>query len=726
VAQPQPSFAARVQRLLDLSIFALVTVSFFSLAATGKLDIFSTAVVTVAILVRGYFFAKQLEPKLSVRSTTRLTIAYAFIYIADFFALSGGFVPATVHLVLFLLVAKLFSVHRDRDRVYLALIAFMMMLAAAILTIDSFYLGAFVIFSLVAIVAFIAMEMHRSVAGSTVAAEARVHRLGRLVTAVAFMLIVSILALTPFLFFALPRVSAGRLSQFAQQNAFTTGFGDEVMLGQIGQIQQSDSVVMRAQFDRTPPADLKWHGVTLSQFDGRRWFNRRVDERQFVYRGSLDATFSFTRPEARRVLDGIATPDPQLAEKLRAGSSRYVSYRVNLEPIGANLFFYPSRLISIRGSAARDYMLTSNAVLTYRDPGSYVVRSYAGISLVGVPSEPSIVSRESDPALGEYLELPKMDARVAALARSITAQDATPFAKARSIEEYLRTRYGYTLEMAASSDPIPFFLFERRKGHCEYFASAMAVMLRSIGVPARIVNGFRNGEQSDITGSYLIRGKDAHSWVEAYIPGGGWIEFDPTPSGDPPAKNIWTRIALYIDAAREFWGDWVINYDFSHQNLLAEMSTNSVRSTAIAFWRAMDRRYWRVIGTIQGWLLRRGQVSSLSSGMFQLIALVAFVCAAAAAWWRHRRRQRTLASLPPAGLASVLFARLLKRAARKGIAKPPAHTARAWAVSVQPGPLRGAISAFVEEYEKARFGASGESCAKLPKLYEEVEELLKK
>jgi hypothetical protein len=337
-----------------------------------------------------------------------------------------------------------------------------------------------------------------------------------------------------------------------------------------------------------------------------------------------------------------------------------------------------------------------------------------------------VASRESEPALGEYLELPRMDARVAALAESITRRDSTPFAKARSIEQYLRTQYGYTLEMAASSDPIPFFLFERKKGHCEYFASAMAVMLRSLGIPARIANGFRNGEQSDITGSYLIRGKDAHSWVEAYIPGGGWIEFDPTPSGDPPAKTIWARVALYIDAAREFWGDWVINYDFSHQNLLAEMSTNSARRNAIAFWRDMERRYWRVIAAIQAWM-RPGEKNVSSSLLpFEVMAASALLCGAGLLWWRQLRRRQTLAAMPPAGIASIWFARLLKRAARRGIAKPASRTARSWADSVDPEPLRGALRAFVDEYEKARFGASQESCAKLPDLYEELDELLKK
>jgi hypothetical protein len=254
----------------------------------------------------------------------------------------------------------------------------------------------------------------------------------------------------------------------------------------------------------------------------------------------------------------------------------------------------------------------------------------------------------------------------------------------------------------------------------------MAVMLRAIGIPSRIVNGFRNGERSDITGSYLIRARDAHSWVEAFIPGRGWVEFDPTPTGDPPPKTFWSRVNLYVDAAREFWGDWVINYDFGHQNVLAELTTTNVRSTLASAWRAMDRRYWRLIGTIQSWVQRSTHPESFAvSGNTSLfVSTVAISLAAVGLWFRRRRRTRT--SLAPENAASVWLQRLLKRMARKGFAKAPAQTATSWASTVHHEPLRAKLQEFVREYEKARFGTSQESAERLPALYEEIEEVLKR
>ena len=128
------TFRAEIDRLLDVSLFALVVVAFIAIAGTGKLDLFSLAAVVLAILVRAYLFFRRSDRQLSVATTTKLTVAYVFVYAADYLLLSGSFITATVHLVLFVLVVKLFSVHRDRDRMYLAVISFLMLLSAAILT----------------------------------------------------------------------------------------------------------------------------------------------------------------------------------------------------------------------------------------------------------------------------------------------------------------------------------------------------------------------------------------------------------------------------------------------------------------------------------------------------------------------------------------------------------------------------------------------------------------
>jgi len=131
-----------------------------------------------------------------------------------------------------------------------------------------------------------------------------------------------------------------------------------------------------------------------------------------------------------------------------------------------------------------------------------------------------------------YLQLPEnLDPRIPQLARKITATADNSYDKSIVLESYLRRNFGYTLNLSGKpgADPLAQFLFVTKAGHCEYFASAMAVMLRTLGIPSREVNGFLPGQFNDLAGDYIVRGSDAHSWVEAYFPGSGWITFDPTP-----------------------------------------------------------------------------------------------------------------------------------------------------------------------------------------------------
>ena len=166
------------------------------------------------------------------------------------------------------------------------------------------------------------------------------------------------------------------------------------------------------------------------------------------------------------------------------------------------------------------------------------ISRYQADSMLPVPrraKSPANAANKYPPAIFEnYLQVPGLDPRVRALATEITANVSSPFEKASAMESYLETHYVYTLELpkVMASDPVADFLFVRRQGHCEYFASAMAIMLRSIGIPSRLVNGFSGGEFNDLTSQYILRARDAHSWVEAYIPGQGWTTFDPTAAGD--------------------------------------------------------------------------------------------------------------------------------------------------------------------------------------------------
>src|SRR5262249_21995396 len=256
---------------------------------------------------------------------------------------------------------------------------------------------------------------------------------------------------------------------------------------------------------------------------------------------------------------------------------KLILYRVLMEPVGNNIFF----LASIPRTLGGDYRLIAvdaGEGISNAD-SSHPINWYQATSDLSAASADKlrIAGEQYPPLLAErYLQLPRLDPRISPLAHDITRTANNNYDRARLLETYLRTHYGYTLQLSRrpTHDPLAEFLFERRQGHCEYFASSMAVFFRVLGIPSRVVNGFQTGEFNDVSGEYIVRASDAHSWVEAYFPGSGWVSFDPTPGGAVISHTRWNRALLYLDALHEFWRQWVVNYDASHQASLAINAQN--------------------------------------------------------------------------------------------------------------------------------------------------------
>jgi transglutaminase-like putative cysteine protease len=156
--------------------------------------------------------------------------------------------------------------------------------------------------------------------------------------------------------------------------------------------------------------------------------------------------------------------------------------------------------------------------------------------------------------LYSYLQLPKqMDANITALAQQVTQNSESLWDKAYQLEQHLRNNYAYTLDTVISSQgktPLSEFLFETRYGHCEYFASAMALMLRTLGIPSRVVNGYAATDQNPLTGFIEVRGTDGHAWTEAYHQGLGWVPYEPTSYYQLPQQQ--TEQALTYEKVNEY------------------------------------------------------------------------------------------------------------------------------------------------------------------------------
>src|ERR1700685_3142019 len=273
-------FAGALDYFFNVCLYLLVLMGFITLASSGGLDLPAAVIVRTALLVRGILLAQRKTVAISERWTSPFTIAYFVFFTLDYFFVSRSFIKSTVHLALFGVVVRPFSLRRERDHLMLAILAFLMVLSSAVLTVDSVFLFCFAGFMLMAVATFVLMEMRRSAREASIKARASNDPMAQRKLAVWLLratpaLMLFILAGSAALFFVLPRMSGGYLGAYSYGTDFSTGFSDHVQLGRIGQIQQSNAVVMHIQIDGDARGRyaLHWRGVALTNLDGRDWSN---------------------------------------------------------------------------------------------------------------------------------------------------------------------------------------------------------------------------------------------------------------------------------------------------------------------------------------------------------------------------------------------------------------------------------------------------------------------
>jgi transglutaminase-like putative cysteine protease len=347
------------------------------------------------------------------------------------------------------------------------------------------------------------------------------------------------------------------------------GFSDRVSLLEHGaRIYSNPDVILRVEFPGRrglPPGPLYWRGRSYDRFDGWTWSRTP------------------TRPHS--LIDSRNWP---------AGRVEQLIYQT---PIGAaNVLFGLSPFLHAHPRSRIVAYAEPNGDFTYGGPGSPV---YAAFSAAGEPApwqlrralpfrDPLAASYNRLAAIEQasvrpYLRLPLLSDRFQRLADSLAGPHANDYDRALAVRDFL-SRFRYTLELPATEREasLEHFLFERRAGHCEYFSTAMALLLRAAGVPTRNVNGFLGGEWNGFGDFLTVTQNQAHSWVEVWFAGYGWVRFDPTPAAAAdiaglPAGAPWLTPLRHLFAGLEHrWGKWVLDYDLDDQSrLLARLSGRS-------------------------------------------------------------------------------------------------------------------------------------------------------
>ena len=695
--------ASGVERFFQFSLLGLVASGYLAVAGSGYLDTPTLAITAAGLLLRGILICGWLRLELSDRLTTLVTAGYAGFFVLDYYFLSRDFLAATVHLLFFLAVMKILTARSNRDYLYTAVIAFLELLAAAILSISLnffLFLALFLIFSVGALTSGeIRRSLHRSAATARAGSRNIYPRLG----ALSALVTIGILSLTACLFFILPRTAEAAFAHLVAHRVFLPGFSNQVNLGDIGEIKTSSRPMMHVRVWSTQAiGPLKWRGAALGDFDGKRW----------------------TNPSRHQELIPVESGHASLAPPDARPAGRRVSYQVSLEALENDTLFFAGTPEALDLNTRTLYRSENNAYRLGRsvpqgfryEAWSLLEESPERAAQLYPPPVLSLADRQ------KFLQLPALDGRIAALARSYASDASSDLSRARAVERHLRSDFAYTLELPKqeSADPLANFLFVRRKGHCEYFASAMAVMLRTLGIPSRMATGFQSGVYNPVSELWLMRASDAHSWVEAWIPGRGWTTFDPTPA-DPNAGSLglFSGAALYLDAAETFWQDWVVAYDLARQGTLAYRMEQSARSTGLrwfasaASWHAAWDRYGKT------WLQRFGWLT------FAILVAVLAIAAGARPLYRllrvRRRVELVRRGQASVGDATILYLRMLDILKQRGFQKPAWFTPAEFAASIPPGPLGESVGEFTATYNALRFGGHAATANRLSLLLDRME-----
>lgn len=529
-------------------------------------DLSPTALLAfLPLLPIGVWLQERGGPFLPRAVWNAVSVAFlAFLVLIDW--RRSGVALANAHLLGYLLVNRLFNPWSRAELRQVMLILYLAFFLVSGLTISPWYFPLFVAW-LVFAGAWLFLQSGADAArtGAWTPALARLLAAGAVLGAVVFLVVPRVEGMRRFN----PFVASG-MDKLQIRSSAVTGFTDRVTLGGFGTLRRSPARALRLHPDPAPlsgaPVPAVYvRGSAFDAFDGRTWTKSPLDFRYRPARGRSLATH-MGRALARRAGDSLIFPDA------KGGGS---GYEVDLYPMRISVVFTvgaPSEIDGVTGGAWYDHTDSVYAAGDFSGGARYRVYPAAA------GSEPTDSAEGlRDRALARALVTPDdPGGRVAALAARWTKGLTDPKAKADAIAARLRRGYSYSMRLDGDHATLPDFLFETRKGNCEYFATAAAILLRHAGVPTRLVTGFLASDWNEWGRFYDVRQSEAHAWIEAWLPGRGWTLYDATPaeSGLSAAADEFSRrVARWADILQTRWYSSVIGYDqYSQRDAFLRLS----------------------------------------------------------------------------------------------------------------------------------------------------------
>ena len=533
-----------------------------------------------------------------------VAIGYLPLFAIDALWISSSLIKASVHLLFFVAIYQVLDPEAraaTRQRLLVTFLIFTTSIATATHL-------SILLFILVFSIAAFAELMRLSSEESAVSVGRSAPSSGVVRSALLFAIPTVLVA--ALLFPMLPRRENPLVRGVVRGLQATTGISDSINFNEDRRISSDPSAIARVWLPQeavpffTP---LRLRAAVYDEWDGGEWVTGldRAVERVTIYEDQLTTA----RP------DGFSFPA-----------------RIEQKAMPRGRMLLPDGTWAIR---AID-------IVFFREPyGLAAAPSEGGQVAFGVT-----MSRQTSPLLARPVSPPRypVPLEVASMARQIVGAETDPIVQARLIEAHLSTTFTYLGDPSELGRPVPVdeFLLQTRRGHCEYFAAGMVVLLTALDVPARIVGGYYGGELNPLIGSFVIRARDAHAWVEVWD-GSKWVTHDPTPPALRPGITARGLVRAYLDALRDsatyFWDRYVLTFGRNDQVELLMRAFVGARDT----WTNM-----------RGRLAAAGAVAK-QKGPAVILLLSIAASIALAIWMLRRRRtpwERLLRLLEERGIAS--------------------------------------------------------------------------
>ncbi len=500
-------------------------------------------------------------------------------------------VKALMHLILFLVVVKLYSIRREKEKWHVFVAIFFIFVAAmgtsSHLTI-TFYLIAALVMGFGVMARFAHLHMLAAM-GREPNRPAPFPPMRW--SAVLSTLLVVLLSIP--IFAAMPRLRQPFVMGQGGNNlglARTTGFSDKVDLNITSEIRGNRSVAMRVQLpDTVGGENMRFKAATYDYYRNRNWYRELRNPR--LIRADDDGSMALPLPPLQR------------------GARDPVTGTIFLEPLGSSTVVLPTSARGLKpiGVPVRQLSLDPGGAVFFnglppRETVQYEIELGDRDFIAGVE-----MSSDGGPVGGypEALDTNGVTPRITQLAQQVMGE-GTAREKADRLEGHLLTEYFYTTDFVGrdGQNPLEDFLFEYRSGHCEYFASAMVLMLRTQDIPARLVTGFLGGELNPIEDYYIVRQQNAHAWVEAWT-GDQWRIYDPTPPEGRPAaapRDLKLVLQQMYDYVAFRWDRYVLTYGSQDQKSFFQDLRDRIAAAWARFraWQEQDEGQGRQISDTSG------------------------------------------------------------------------------------------------------------------------------